>query len=50
MSDIVRYTTEAHDPKTARTIANWCLGEIQRLVGESKLTWQQVSGSLEQLV
>lgn len=50
MANIVRYTTEAHDAKTARTISNWCLGELQRLVGEGALEWKQVSDSLEQLV
>lgn len=50
MAEIVRYTTEAHDPKTARTIANWCLGELTRLVAEGVLSWQQVSDAFEQLV
>ena len=50
MAEIVRYTTEAHDAKTARTIANWCLGELLRLVSEGSLSWQQVSDALEQLV
>lgn len=50
MAEIIRYTTEAHDAKTARTIANWCLGELLRLVTDGKFNWQQVADALEQLV
>ncbi len=50
LAEIIRYTTEAHDDKAAKTIANWCLGELQRLVAEQQLTWAQVADSLEQLV
>ena len=50
LAEIIRYITEAHDNKTARTIANWCLGELQRLVADNKLTWGHVSSSLNQLV
>lgn len=50
LAELLRYTTEAHDAKTARTIANWCLGELQRQVGEGELTWKQVADALEQLV
>jgi len=50
LAELLRYTTEAHDAKTARTIANWCLGELQRQVSEGELTWKQVADALEQLV
>ena len=50
MAELTLYVTEAHDQKTAKTIANWCLGELQRLYIEGKITWDQVSSSLEQLV
>lgn len=50
MAELIRYTTEAHDEKTARTIANWCLGELQRLRAETGLTWGTVQIALEQLV
>jgi len=50
LAEIVRYSTEAHDAKTAKTIANWCLGELQRLTTEGSLSWQQVADALEQLV
>jgi aspartyl-tRNA(Asn)/glutamyl-tRNA(Gln) amidotransferase subunit B len=50
LADMLRYTTEAHDTKTARTIANWCLGELQRNVGDGKLSWAQVSEAQTLLV
>lgn len=50
VATIVRNTAESHDKKTAKTIANWCLGELLRLEAEGTITWQQVSDSLEQLV
>ena len=50
LADIIRYTTEAHDEKTARTIANWCLGELQRLVGDGTLNWRQVADAQPLLV
>lgn len=50
LAELLRYTTEAHDQKTARTIANWCLGELQRRATEGELSWQQVNDALDQLV
>lgn len=50
MAGIIRYSAEAHDKKTAQTIANWCLGELQRLATEDKISWNQVSKTLDQLV
>lgn len=50
VAELIRYTSEAHDPKTAKNIANWCLGPLQKLVDDSQLTWQQVSASLNRLV
>lgn len=49
-ADIVRYTVESHDQKTAKTIANWCLGELLHLQAEGTITWQQVSDELDSLV
>ena len=40
VAEAVRYINEAHDSKTAKTIANWCLGEIQKLVIDNKTSWQ----------
>jgi aspartyl-tRNA(Asn)/glutamyl-tRNA(Gln) amidotransferase subunit B len=50
MADVIRYATEKYDQKTAKTVANWCLGELQRLQTEDQITWQQVSGAIERLV
>lgn len=50
VAGIVRYTFESHDPKTAKTIANWCLGELLRLENEQKISWAQVSDNLNLLV
>lgn len=50
MASIVRYAIEAHDQKTARTIANWTLGELLRKVDVAEMSWQQVSDAFEQLV
>jgi aspartyl-tRNA(Asn)/glutamyl-tRNA(Gln) amidotransferase subunit B len=49
MAEILRYCAEKYDPKTAKTIANWCLGELQRLQSEELITWQQVSDAIEYL-
>ena len=50
MAEIIRYATEKYDQKTAKTIANWCLGELQRLQSENQITWSQVADALERLV
>jgi len=42
-AQLVRYLTEAHDDKTARTMANWLTGDVQRQVAEETLTWEQVT-------
>lgn len=50
MAEIVLYIAEAHDQKTARTVANWCLGELQRRVADKNLSWYKVKESIEHLV
>lgn len=50
MANIVRFAIEAHDHKTARTIANWILGELLRLVDTGVVTWTQIADAFEQLV
>lgn len=47
---LVDYTVESHGNKTARTLANWCLGEIGRLVQDSRFTWQDVAAAIGGLV
>lgn len=49
-ADIIRYAAESHDEKTAKTIANWCLGELLRLEAEDTISWSQVKDSLDRLV
>lgn len=50
LAAIILYLTEVHDTKTARTIANWCLGELQRQTSSGHLSWDMVNDSLDQLV
>jgi aspartyl-tRNA(Asn)/glutamyl-tRNA(Gln) amidotransferase subunit B len=50
LADLILYVTEAHDQKTARTIANWSLGELQRLYTEGKITWTKARDTLDHLV
>jgi aspartyl-tRNA(Asn)/glutamyl-tRNA(Gln) amidotransferase subunit B len=50
LAEIILYLSDAHDQKTAKTIANWCLGELQRQVTDAKLTWSQISKALSLLV
>jgi aspartyl-tRNA(Asn)/glutamyl-tRNA(Gln) amidotransferase subunit B len=50
IADIIRTTSEAHDSTTARTIANWCIGELTKQVADNKITWIQVKDTLPHLV
>lgn len=50
MAEVVRNALEQHDPNTAKTIANWCLGEITKLVANQVITWDQTLKVLPQLV
>lgn len=50
LAEIIKYTTESHDEKTARTIANWCLGELQRMYASGRLKWSKVSQAIDKLV
>jgi aspartyl-tRNA(Asn)/glutamyl-tRNA(Gln) amidotransferase subunit B len=49
LAGIILYVSDSRDSKTAKTIANWCLVIIQKLVGERSLNWQQVAGSVDNL-
>jgi aspartyl-tRNA(Asn)/glutamyl-tRNA(Gln) amidotransferase subunit B len=49
-STILVEIIEAHDTKTARTVANWLTGEVQRLVGENTVTFEQAHEALIGLV
>jgi len=50
LANIIRFVTEEHDEKTARTIANWCLGDLMRKVTENALTWSKVNQAIPRLV
>jgi aspartyl-tRNA(Asn)/glutamyl-tRNA(Gln) amidotransferase subunit B len=50
VAEMLRYSSEAHDLKTTRTIANWCLGPLQKLTADSVLSWQQVTKAIQKLV
>ncbi len=41
---------DAHDAKTAKTVANWLSGEIARLVGENKLTYEKALENIVRLI
>lgn len=45
----VRGLADAHDSKTARTIANWLTGEVKRWVYDSEIEWLHVYDKKEQL-
>jgi aspartyl-tRNA(Asn)/glutamyl-tRNA(Gln) amidotransferase subunit B len=50
IADIVEYVIESHDQKTAKVIANWCVGELTKLKLDNLISWEQVSVALSQLV
>lgn len=50
VATIIRSTAELHNTTTARTIANWCLGELTKLVSVQSIDWQQVQQALPLLV
>ena len=50
LANIIRFITEEHDEKTARTIANWCLGDLMRKVTDNNLTWKKVYDAVPRLV
>ena len=50
IADIIRTTSDAHDVNTARTIANWCIGELTKQVSDNEITWVQVQTALPNLV
>ena len=49
LAQIVLYSSESRDLKTAKTIANWLLVIVQKLVSEKVITWQQVTNSTDNL-
>lgn len=50
IASIVRVTMEQHDNNTAKTIANWCIGELTKLVADQKIMWSNVHAALPELV
>lgn len=50
VSSIVKYVIDSHDKKTAKTIANWCLGDLLKLQADGKLNWSQVDENIPNLV
>jgi aspartyl-tRNA(Asn)/glutamyl-tRNA(Gln) amidotransferase subunit B len=50
LADIIKYASEAHDYKTAKTIANWCLGELQRQYIKGNIKWPRVMQVIDKLV
>jgi len=50
LAEIILYIADSHNEKTAKTIANWCLGELQRLYQNNALKWQQVKTAIDKLV
>lgn len=50
LAQFVRSILEAHDPKTAKTVANWLTGEVQRWVSEGVVSWEAVLDKELQLI
>ena len=50
VAEIIRITQESHDEQTAKTVANWCLGELNKLQSLGKVSWEQVADALALLV
>src|SRR5690606_36008505 len=40
LANFVRGVADAYDAKTARTIANWMTGEVQRWVADGEVVWE----------
>jgi aspartyl-tRNA(Asn)/glutamyl-tRNA(Gln) amidotransferase subunit B len=50
MAELILYVSDAHDEKTAKTIINWSLGELQRLFIKGELSWARVKESITNVV
>ncbi len=50
LANFIRSINDAHDIKTARTIAHWMTGEASRLVTEGTFAWSDVFNKNVQLV
>lgn len=50
LAAFTRGIADAHDPKTAKTIANWLTGEVKRWVGEGHVQWSDVYDKQSQIV
>lgn len=50
IADILRLVLDEHDNKTAKTIANWLTGELQRALTGSEITLSQISTSVPHMV
>ncbi|MEI6237434.1 MAG: Asp-tRNA(Asn)/Glu-tRNA(Gln) amidotransferase subunit GatB [Candidatus Saccharibacteria bacterium] len=50
LAEILLFISDVHDKKTAKIIANWSLGELQRLSISGELVWLDVKENLSRLV
>jgi len=50
LAEILLFISDVHDKKTAKIIANWSLGELQRLCVGGELVWMDVKENLSRLV
>jgi aspartyl-tRNA(Asn)/glutamyl-tRNA(Gln) amidotransferase subunit B len=50
VADIIREVSDAHDSLTAKTIANWCIGELTKSVTDEKISWDMVKIAVPYLV
>ncbi len=46
---VVSYMLDAHGDKTARTVANWLTGDVQRFVADGEVAWERVAECTAQL-
>lgn len=49
-AQIQNYVISSHDSKTAKVLGNWLTGEIQRLVINGVVSWEQVEKATDRLV
>lgn len=49
-AQLLVHVIDAHDIPTAKTMANWLSGPLQKLVSEGEISWQSIDGAGSKLV
>lgn len=47
---IVEYVLESHGNKAAKTVANWCMGELSKLYIDGRIKWSEVQNNIAGLI